>query len=93
MACGRTATIEFWGSHDVHVELTVGADAPEPAPAPADPGALLIAEIGLARSWGTVSPDSDHALVTVRDVVAGGPVIVHPSASLGCTSASLRSAS
>ena len=77
-----TATIEFWGSHDVHVELTVGADAPEPAPAPADPGALLIAEIGLARSWGTVSPDSDHALVTVRDVGAGGPVIVHPLGQL-----------
>ena len=77
-----TATIEFWGSHDVHVELTVGVDTPEPAPAPADPGALLIAEIGLPRTWGTVAPDSDHSLVTVRDLGAGGPVIVHPLGQL-----------
>jgi hypothetical protein len=76
------ATIEFWGSHDLHVELTVGADAPEPAPAPANPGSLLIAEIGLPRTWGTVAPDSDHSLVTVRDVGAGGPVIVHPLGQL-----------
>jgi hypothetical protein len=75
-----TASINFWGTHDVHVELTVGEDTPEAAPAPADPAALLLAALGAPEAWGTVAPDGDHALVTVRDV--GTAVLVHPFGQL-----------
>jgi hypothetical protein len=77
-----TATIEFWGSHDLHVELTVGNDAPAPAPAPADPGHLLLDALAKSDAWGSVPPDQDHSLVTLRDPAAGTAVLVHPLGEL-----------
>jgi hypothetical protein len=76
-----TASIQFWGTHDVHVELTVGEDTPEAVPAPADPAALLLAALGVADAWGTVAPGTDHALVTVRDV-GKSAIVVHPLGEL-----------
>jgi hypothetical protein len=75
-----TATVQFLGTHHVHVELTIpGSDAPLPAPPPAvDAAAALRDALGQPSAWHSDPPPGGQHLVRLADAGQGGNMVVHP---------------
>jgi hypothetical protein len=77
------ATIEFFGSHEFDVSITVGS-LPPPPPPPAINVLVdkLMKDLAATASWAGTMPDEGHMLVTLLGGPDDGTIRVHPLGGL-----------
>ena len=75
------AELEFFGTHRIPIDVTVGEDPVQAAIAATDPRDLLAAAIADPNSWNALPPADAPAVITRQDT--GNAVFAHPQGSLG----------